>query len=73
MKQPLLLFQLFFVLLWSNGAIVIVLGLRYTDPFTFLFYRLTLAALIMFFIALVTKAPWPKDWATFKKIALFFL
>lgn len=63
-------YQAFFVLLWSSGAIVIVLGLQYTNPFTFLFYRLSLSAFLMLIISLITRAPWPKDWHCLKKISL---
>lgn len=62
--------QAFFILLWSSGALIIVIGLRYTGPLTFLFYRLLFAALIMLFIAVITKAPWPTKWLDIKKIAV---
>lgn len=59
--------KLFFVLLWSSGAIVIEFGLRYVTPLTFLFYRFLFAVILMACIVLVTRAPWPKDWCTIHK------
>lgn len=64
---PLLLIQSFFVLLWGSGSIAIVFALRYTDPFTLLFYRVVFAAGLMLLISWLTKAPWPKKWSTIRK------
>lgn len=61
--------QLFFILLWSSGAIVIVIGLHYTNPFTFLFYRLSATTIFMLLISLLFKAPWPENWNTLWKTA----
>lgn len=46
-----------FVLLWSTGFVGAKYGLPYADPFIFLGLRLFIAALILFGIALVMKAP----------------
>lgn len=46
-----------FVLLWSTGFVGAKYGLPYADPFIFLALRLFIAALILFGIALVMKAP----------------
>ncbi len=51
--------QALFVFLWSSGTIAIVVALRYTNPFTFLFYRLLFATILMGIIVWITKAPWP--------------
>ena len=61
--------QIFFILLWSSGSIVITIGLRYTNPFTFLFYRLSIATLFMLVISLALKAPWPANWSVLWKTA----
>lgn len=59
---------LIFVLVWSIGSIFIKIALTYTDPFTFLLLRLILATSCMFLLALFTKAPWPNNWTSIKKI-----
>ena len=46
-----------FVLLWSTGFVGAKYGLPYADPFIFLSIRVLAAALILFMVALVIKAP----------------
>lgn len=46
-----------FVLLWSTGFVGAKYGLPYADPFIFLALRLFIAAIILFGIAMVMKAP----------------
>jgi drug/metabolite transporter (DMT)-like permease len=48
-----------FVLTWSTGYIVGKLGVPYAGPFTLLFLRFGMAALILLLVALATRAPWP--------------
>lgn len=48
---------LLFVLLWSTGFVGAKYGLPYADPFIFLAIRILIAAVILFAIALVLKAP----------------
>ncbi|NCV79986.1 MAG: EamA/RhaT family transporter, partial [Actinobacteria bacterium] len=48
---------LLFVLLWSTGFVGAKYGLPYADPFIFLAIRVLIAAVILFAIALVLKAP----------------
>ena len=48
---------LLFVLLWSTGFVGAKYGLLYADPFIFLAIRVLIAAVILFAIALVLKAP----------------
>lgn len=48
-----------FVLLWSTGYVVGKIGLPYAGPFTLLFLRFAVAALVLLVVALITRAPWP--------------
>src|SRR6188768_149624 len=50
-----------FVLLWSSGFIGSKLGVPYADPFTFLSLRYVIVTLLLVPIALLTRAPWPKN------------
>ncbi|PWC48372.1 DMT family transporter [Azospirillum sp. TSA6c] len=59
-----------FVLLWSTGFIGAKYGLPYVEPLTFLLIRLGLVAVVLALVALASRAPWPKDWATAGRIAL---
>lgn len=59
-----------FVLLWSTGFIGAKYGLPYAEPLTFLLIRLGLVAVVLALVALASRAPWPKDWATTGRIAL---
>ncbi|RNF28222.1 drug/metabolite transporter [Massilia aurea] len=51
-----------FILMWSSGYVVGKLALPYAGPFTLLFLRFALAALVLLAIALLTRAPWPTGW-----------
>src|SRR5205814_1611140 len=51
-----------FVLLWSTGFIGAKLGLPSSGAFTFLTIRFVIAACLLFVVALVTRAPWPRGW-----------
>lgn len=50
-----------FVFLWSTGFIFAKLGLTYAEAFTFLTVRFAIVTVVILAIALVTRAPWPKD------------
>ena len=52
------------VLLWSPGFIGAKFGLPYAEPLTFLALRFALVALLLTGVALVARAPWPRDPAT---------
>ncbi len=56
-----------FVIFWSVGSIFNKIGLSYTTPFTFLFYRLIIASAFLLLISILTKAPWPKTWLSLWK------
>lgn len=51
-----------FILMWSSGYVVGKLALPYAGPFTLLFLRFAVAALVLLAIALITRAPWPTGW-----------
>lgn len=50
-----------FVFLWSTGFIFAKLGLIHAEAFTFLAVRFAIVTAVILAIALVTRAPWPKD------------
>ena len=52
---------LLFVLLWSTGFIGAKFGLPHADPLSFLLIRYLLVLSLMTLLALVMRAPWPKD------------
>jgi len=52
---------LLFVLLWSTGFIGAKLGLPHAEPLTFLLIRFSLVLVLMTVLALVMRAPWPRD------------
>lgn len=52
---------LLFVLLWSTGFIGAKLGLPHAAPLAFLLVRYLLVLSLMTLVALVMRAPWPRD------------
>lgn len=56
------LFPILFILMWSSGYVAGKLALPWAGPFTLLFLRFGVAALVLLGIALLTRAPWPRDW-----------
>lgn len=52
---------LLFVLLWSTGFLGAKFGLPYAEPLTFLSLRYVLVIALMVLIALLMRAPWPRD------------
>ena len=57
--SPLFLPTLF-IILWSSGYVAGKVGLPHAGPFTLIFLRFSVAALILLVIAAVTRAPWPQ-------------
>lgn len=53
-----------FVVLWSTGFIGSKMGAPYAEPFWFLAVRFAIAAVLMMVIALVLRAQWPTDAAS---------
>ena len=51
-----------FVVLWSTGYMGALYGLPHAEPFTFLFVRFAIVAVLMAMISLATGAPWPAGW-----------
>jgi len=56
------LYPLLFVLLWSTGFIGAKFGLPFSEPLTFLSIRYALVIFLMGAVAVLSRAPWPKDW-----------
>lgn len=56
------LIPLLFVLLWSTGFLGAKFGLPHAAPLAFLLARYVLVLVLMTSLALVLRAPWPKDW-----------
>jgi drug/metabolite transporter (DMT)-like permease len=50
-----------FVVLWSTGFIGAKLGLPYIEPFTFLGIRMLTASGLLLAVALLMRAPWPRE------------
>lgn len=54
-------YPLLFVFLWSTGFIGAKYGLPHAGPLSFLFVRYLAVIALMTAIALLTRAPWPKE------------
>ena len=50
-----------FVFLWSTGFVSARWGLPFAEPLSFLLVRYLCVIVLMFTIALLSRAPWPKD------------
>lgn len=48
---------LIFLLLWSSGTLAVHLGLKYTNPFSFLFLRYLIATILIMMILICWKYP----------------
>lgn len=62
LAAPASTLALLFILMWSSGYVVGKLALPHAGPFTLLFLRFAVAAVVLLAIALVTRAPWPTGW-----------
>ncbi len=51
-----------FVVLWSTGYMGALYGLPHAEPFSFLFVRFAIVAVLMALVSLATGAPWPANW-----------
>ena len=49
-----------FIGLWSSGYVAGKVGLPYAGPFTLIFLRFSLAAMVLLAVSLLTQAPWPR-------------
>jgi drug/metabolite transporter (DMT)-like permease len=59
-----------FVLLWSTGFIGAKLGLPSAGAFTFLTIRFAAVTLLLGFVSLLTRAPWPRTWREIGHMAI---
>ncbi len=59
-----------FVGLWSTGYMGALYGLPHAEPFTFLFVRFAIVAVLMGLVSLATNAPWPANWGAAGHLAL---
>jgi drug/metabolite transporter (DMT)-like permease len=55
---------------WSSGFIVGTLAVRHASGLTILFWRMSVAALLMGVIAAVFRAPWPRDRRTLGQMVI---
>lgn len=62
-----------FVLLWSTGFIAAKYGLPHAPPFGFLFWRFVFVGALMVAVALVMRAPFPRDWRDYANVAIVAL
>ncbi len=60
-RLPMAAMPAVFVLLWSTGFIGAKYGLPYAEPFTFLVLRFASVILLLAAVAVITRAPWPRD------------
>jgi drug/metabolite transporter (DMT)-like permease len=70
LAPPLLALPMLFILIWSSGYVVGKLALPFAGPFTLLVLRFGLAALVLLLVALVTRAPWPRQRAHYAHLVV---
>ena len=68
--RPETLAALGFVALWSTGFVGAKYGLPWAGPFDFLAIRFLIVSALMVAIALLWRAPWPRDKRTWCHIAI---
>lgn len=68
-SSPLFLPTLF-IILWSSGYVAGKVGLPHAGPFTLIFMRFSVAALILLVVAIMTRAPWPQTLKQWMHIAV---
>ena len=59
-----------FILMWSSGYVVGKLALPFAGAFTLLVLRFGLAALVLLLVAIVTRAPWPRQRAQYAHLVV---
>ena len=59
-----------FILMWSSGYVAGKIAIPYAGPFSLVFIRFSVAALILLGVALVMRATWPKSFVEFFHIAM---
>jgi drug/metabolite transporter (DMT)-like permease len=70
LAPPLLALPMMFILMWSSGYVVGKLALPFAGPFTLLVLRFGLAALVLLIVAIVTRAPWPRERAQYAHLVV---
>jgi len=61
---------LLFILMWSSGYVAGKIAVPYAGPFTLVFIRFSVAAVILLIAAIVLRASWPKSFREFCHIAM---
>jgi drug/metabolite transporter (DMT)-like permease len=69
-RNKLRLVKAVMVPVWSSGFIVGTLAVRHASGLSVLFWRMSVAALVMIAIALALRAPWPRDRRTLLQMVL---
>jgi drug/metabolite transporter (DMT)-like permease len=59
-----------FILMWSSGYIAGKIAVPYAGPFTLVFIRFAVAAIILLLVSLITRASWPDSPARFLHIVV---
>lgn len=59
-----------FVFLWGTGFLAAKAGLAYAEALTFLSIRYALVTVLMFLVAIVMRAAWPRSWREVCHIAV---
>jgi drug/metabolite transporter (DMT)-like permease len=70
LASSVLVLPMLFILMWSSGYVVGKLALPFAGPFTLLVLRFGLAALVLLLVALVTRAPWPRQRAHYAHLVV---
>jgi drug/metabolite transporter (DMT)-like permease len=70
LAPPVLVLPMLFILMWSSGYVVGKLALPFAGPFTLLVLRFGLAALVLLIVAIVTRAPWPRQRAQYAHLVV---
>jgi drug/metabolite transporter (DMT)-like permease len=59
-----------FVVLWASGYIAAKFTIGYAQPFTILLLRFAIVVAVMLPLAVLGRAPWPRDWRQVAHIAV---
>lgn len=59
-----------FILMWSSGYVAGKVALPFAGPFTLIFMRFSSAAVILFCVAIIMRAAWPKSLAIYMHLVV---
>ena len=59
-----------FILMWSSGYVAGKVALPFAGPFALIFMRFSSAAVVLFIVALVARAAWPKSPAIYMHLCI---